>query len=78
MSDWERVKMVFVTAAGRRVNSLINGKPQASSTEFAYAYGSPLNEDAQDLKTSTPAAGAELLTCKCLMSVSVWNVTFQI
>ena len=32
------------------VNQSFNGKPQASFLNFAYAYGSPLNENAQTLE----------------------------
>jgi hypothetical protein len=32
---------------------LFNGKPQASSLNFASAYGSPLNENAQSATKST-------------------------
>jgi hypothetical protein len=34
---------MFFTTAGRRVNSLFSGQPEASSTESAYACGLPLN-----------------------------------
>jgi hypothetical protein len=35
-----------------------NGKPQASLPDFAYACGSPLNENAQDNTQSTPCQGS--------------------
>jgi len=40
----------------------LNGKPQASSPDFAYAYASPLNENAQNATKSIPAASASRLS----------------
>jgi hypothetical protein len=43
---------------------MFNGKPQALPANFAYACGSPLNENDQYIMKSTPVASAIRLT-KC-------------